>query len=629
MELPYPNQPLPEASQSIIGHINRINKLCDPWQGGFTIVKDLGQKDSQLWPNGATDKDDFANQVVFVEATGSFHVWIVSDDPSNTRYWKELGRQAISGWVNGVGFVEGYGQELRGTQTAFNYLERNSEIRVSIPGGEIGFIVDKVIDNSRVKIFGNAAYETVRGGANNGSWPNYPFIQVVSVVGNTVTWSAPVSDFGLKVGDTYSGYGASLTGVVTSISGNTATLSWIDNSGINNWTQFWFVHRSILPGSTYRTQKPLQVYSDGEQDVVLIGASGTLKATNQISMQADSNGSQAGSYINLNVGSIDMAYKGVASDSDLSRLLVAIRTSDVGPYTKGDLSFVCIAPDKTFYIEQNNGDIAFRTRVASHAASDLVIKQASSTAGGSGKIGMGLLSPAEKLHVSGNILATGTISPGSDARWKENIEVIANALEKISLLRGVTFCWKDKERGDGIQSGLIAQDVEKSGIEGAVKEGDRGYKHVNYNAIISVLVEAVKEIQSRNLSGTHLSYSDPSIKLGMTALPDCWDVVRQIKVFSFCWRSDATSGVDAEGVPISLALPHNIQYGYNAEKIRDFFPELVSENAANVKTVNVFQLHSVLIDTACKKIEEMQQTIDSQSTAIEELRKRLEKLENA
>ena len=104
------------------------------------------------------------------------------------------------------------------------------------------------------------------------------------------------------------------------------------------------------------------------------------------------------------------------------------------------------------------------------------------------------------LHVDGDVIAFSTTV--SDERLKENIQVVDNALDKVSQLKGVTFDWKK----DGEHSaGLIAQDVEKV-LPSAVKEkglpfkadDDQEYKTVEYSQITSLLVEAIKELKEEN-----------------------------------------------------------------------------------------------------------------------------------
>ena len=83
----------------------------------------------------------------------------------------------------------------------------------------------------------------------------------------------------------------------------------------------------------------------------------------------------------------------------------------------------------------------------------------------------------------------------SDLSQKENIEVIADPLEKVLKLKGVTFDWKkDKTKS----AGIIAQDVEKVLPEIVKQKEDRSgeeFKSVDYNGVIGLLVEAVKELK--------------------------------------------------------------------------------------------------------------------------------------
>ncbi len=103
------------------------------------------------------------------------------------------------------------------------------------------------------------------------------------------------------------------------------------------------------------------------------------------------------------------------------------------------------------------------------------------------------------LHVDGDVIAFSTTV--SDERLKENIQVVDNALDKVSQLKGVTFDWKK----DGEHSaGLIAQDVEKV-LPSAVKEkglpfkadDDEEYKTVEYSQVTGLLIEAIKEQQTQ------------------------------------------------------------------------------------------------------------------------------------
>jgi len=79
----------------------------------------------------------------------------------------------------------------------------------------------------------------------------------------------------------------------------------------------------------------------------------------------------------------------------------------------------------------------------------------------------------------------------SDINLKTNIKRIVSPLEMISNLNGYTFNWKESGKES---AGIIAQEVEKV-LPSAVSENEGGSKSVNYNELIGVLIEAVKEQQ--------------------------------------------------------------------------------------------------------------------------------------
>jgi hypothetical protein len=78
----------------------------------------------------------------------------------------------------------------------------------------------------------------------------------------------------------------------------------------------------------------------------------------------------------------------------------------------------------------------------------------------------------------------------SDINYKENIVTVNNALLKVEQLRGVKFDWKES----GSPSyGVIAQELEQV-LPELVHGNDP--KTVNYNGIIGVLIEAIKELKA-------------------------------------------------------------------------------------------------------------------------------------
>lgn len=97
------------------------------------------------------------------------------------------------------------------------------------------------------------------------------------------------------------------------------------------------------------------------------------------------------------------------------------------------------------------------------------------------------------ITVNGEFTATGNITAFSDKRLKTNIKKVDSALTRVRGLHGVTFNRIDR---DNIrQVGLIAQDV-KQVLPEAVREVD-GILTVDYMGIIGLLVEAIKELETK------------------------------------------------------------------------------------------------------------------------------------
>jgi len=102
---------------------------------------------------------------------------------------------------------------------------------------------------------------------------------------------------------------------------------------------------------------------------------------------------------------------------------------------------------------------------------------------------------ASLLRSSGDVIAYYT----SDERLKDDIEVIANPLEKINKLKGVSYRWNGKQDiypvGDK-DSGIIAQDVEAV-LPELVQTNPNGYLGVKHDRLVGLLIEGIKEQQKQ------------------------------------------------------------------------------------------------------------------------------------
>jgi len=117
--------------------------------------------------------------------------------------------------------------------------------------------------------------------------------------------------------------------------------------------------------------------------------------------------------------------------------------------------------------------------------------------------------PGAQIHTqslnNGPAANVNVILDASDRRLKRNLSGIKDSLDKVLRLKGLYFNWIEDDVS-GIRTGdksrrhlgLIAQDV-KEVIPEAVSEigKDNKYLGVNYNALIGLLVEAMKEMHLR------------------------------------------------------------------------------------------------------------------------------------
>jgi len=101
------------------------------------------------------------------------------------------------------------------------------------------------------------------------------------------------------------------------------------------------------------------------------------------------------------------------------------------------------------------------------------------------------------LHVDGDVVAYSS-TVASDKHLKNNITKVDNPIDKIKQLNGVTFNWKRNGKESG---GVIAQEVQQvlPGLVSQVQSLSDSSSHlaVDYNGIIGLLIETVKEQQTQ------------------------------------------------------------------------------------------------------------------------------------
>ncbi len=135
--------------------------------------------------------------------------------------------------------------------------------------------------------------------------------------------------------------------------------------------------------------------------------------------------------------------------------------------------------------------------------------QVKMTLADSGFLGIGTDNPAEALEVVGKGLFSGDVTApaftySSDLRFKRDVAPLSQSLDKLLNLQGISYLWRrdefpEKRFNDRRQIGLIAQDVEKEFPE-LVSTDAAGYRSVNYAALVSPIIEAIRELYQKYVS---------------------------------------------------------------------------------------------------------------------------------
>jgi hypothetical protein len=115
---------------------------------------------------------------------------------------------------------------------------------------------------------------------------------------------------------------------------------------------------------------------------------------------------------------------------------------------------------------------------------------------GSLGIGMSASGTTGRIDATNDIVAYSS----SDRNFKENIKPIENALDKINQIGGYEFDWKVENKNEhgyeGHDLGVIAQEIEMIAPE-LVQTRENGYKAVKYDKLVSVLIQAIKELSQK------------------------------------------------------------------------------------------------------------------------------------
>lgn len=168
--------------------------------------------------------------------------------------------------------------------------------------------------------------------------------------------------------------------------------------------------------------------------------------------------------------------------------------TDVQPFDS-DLSAIGALSTNGLITRTSNGAAASRTITGS--GTDIMVANGDGVAGNP-TISAGVNIPkinaentfsATNNTFTGNVFAA-TFQVSSDARLKENIQTLNNAVDIVNQLRGVAYI-----RNGRAEIGVIAQEVEQI-LPQVVRDDTQGYKTVAYGNVVGLLIEAIKEQQN-------------------------------------------------------------------------------------------------------------------------------------
>ena len=267
----------------------------------------------------------------------------------------------------------------------------------------------------------------------------------------------------------FSGDGSALTGITAAGTGAIGGIT-VKDEGVTVGTagsisafDFLGATVSVIANTGAAGVATVTVITEQQQNIQSLNASGIVTAATLKSSNVDIDG---GSIDNTNIG-FNVRANGLFANVEANTKVRSTGYMAVATHIEHD------GDSDTMLKFPSNDNISFET-------------------GGSERLRIN----STGVTVTGTCVATDFNST-SDARLKTNVQTITSPLEKLNQIDGVSFDWvTDLNPYDDESSsmGVIADTVEKV-LPVLVAEHTTGYKTVNYNGLIGLLIEAVKEQQ--------------------------------------------------------------------------------------------------------------------------------------
>jgi Chaperone of endosialidase/Secretion system C-terminal sorting domain len=205
-----------------------------------------------------------------------------------------------------------------------------------------------------------------------------------------------------------------------------------------------------------------------------------------------------------------------------------------------------------------------------------------------GRLGVENSAPDYTLDVNGIGRLTGLIIT-SDMRFKKDVATIENGLSIVRQLRPTTYEFNTEERfeghdfDNGLQSGFIAQEMEKV-LPHTVFTDEKGFKSVNYIAVVPYLVSAVQGLDAENKS---LKADNAEMQAQNAA------ILARLEALEAGVASSKGAAGSLDGASLPAELFQNVPNPFNGvTEIRFNLPETVRAASLLVFDMNGKQLRS-------------------------------------
>ncbi len=166
----------------------------------------------------------------------------------------------------------------------------------------------------------------------------------------------------------------------------------------------------------------------------------------------------------------------------------------------------------------------------------------------SGNVGIGTKTPSAQLHTTGSVRfsnfgagtmqtdSNGNVSVSSDIRLKNVTGKFERGLSEIIRIEPIKYTWNEKSGLDteNVYSGFSAQNIQDC-IPEAVGQDNKGYLTLSDRPVIAALVNAVKELNSRN---NELKAANSSLMDSLTKLATEISVIK-VELIQTCPSEDA------------------------------------------------------------------------------------------